>query len=518
MLIREKNVDSFRKTVELLDDLIIMARKETITFVNNSCTRITGYEKNALLGRELSLLIPREHVEKIQDVLQKEADTRDVIESFPIDIRAKNGTCVRIEAKIAVMGEEMILMARVPSRDDAYPGKMHVTDKHVKILLELAIKNGGTTDLQEILQNCVKAGIKACSMDSGGIYVIHPNGDLELAASSGLSSRYLEKVSFFRSETEVARRARSEERIYTEADDRCVQFDDEMHDEGLTSSLSFPVRNDGKVIARLNLASKSMVIIPRETRDFLEIMTSNLGNVIIRAESESFKRQFLALMTHELKTPLTLICGATELLDIKATTRDPVVSRAVDHIKRGSNRLKELIDTILDYSLIETGNMALTPQKFDLVPVIKDVVYDMSYLADRKKIQIATRFPESLEIVADKFRIGQVLVNLLSNAIKYTPLEGHVNIVVEVIKDFTEIMVIDDGLGITSQELAFLFTKYGRFERKDQGVEIKGTGLGLYIARGIVELHSGHIWAESEGRGKGSRFIFRIPIGISAIE
>jgi len=122
--------------------------------------------------------------------------------------------------------------------------------------------------------------------------------------------------------------------------------------------------------------------------------------------------------------------------------------------------------------------------------------------------------PKKLYLWIDGDKIEQIIANLLSNAINYTPVKGNIWIKLEEIEDFIEISIKDTGIGLTKSEIKKLFIKFSRIERgleEKKDIVLKGTGLGLYISKGIVELYDGKIWAESTGRNKGSTFIVRLP-------
>lgn len=136
----------------------------------------------------------------------------------------------------------------------------------------------------------------------------------------------------------------------------------------------------------------------------------------------------------------------------------------------------------------------------------------MTYLTNNRNQTINVILPDAVYLNVDKIRLQQVITNLLSNAIKNTPKNGeiHVNIIEK--QDYTDIQIRDNGIGITDEEKGLLFEKFGKIERygMDLGVDIEGSGLGLYISKEIIELHGGQIFAESEGRHKGALFTVRL--------
>ncbi|MHA1372172.1 MAG: sensor histidine kinase, partial [Promethearchaeota archaeon] len=190
--------------------------------------------------------------------------------------------------------------------------------------------------------------------------------------------------------------------------------------------------------------------------------------------------------------------------------------KMVEHIFNGAKRLRKLINNILDVSRIELGKFALDKTKFDLVKLIRECIDQINYRLKTKKQNLKTDLPSSLEIVADQERIRQVLINLMTNAIKNTPNNGNIEIMLQKMEDDNQVIfkIKDDGIGITTDEMKFLFAKFGKITRKNisEEVDLEGSGIGLYVSKKIIEYHEGNIKVKSEGRNKGAEFSFLIPI------
>jgi len=139
----------------------------------------------------------------------------------------------------------------------------------------------------------------------------------------------------------------------------------------------------------------------------------------------------------------------------------------------------------------------------------------MKYLIKQRKLTLNLNIPDEIYLEIDKNRIGEVMTNLLSNAIKYTPPNGKISIELQKQDRWVILNVKDTGVGLTEKEMSVLFTRFGKIDRYNDGLEyidIKGSGLGLYICKEILKLHGGQIWAESDGRNKGSTFMVKLPI------
>ncbi|MFX1376674.1 MAG: PAS domain S-box protein [Promethearchaeota archaeon] len=233
-------------------------------------------------------------------------------------------------------------------------------------------------------------------------------------------------------------------------------------------------------------------------------------------ELDQIRKDLISRVSHELKTPLVSVCGASELLlDL---FKDEIKEDNIELIKmiqKGGARLKYLVDNLLDITRIEYNKFKLIKDKTNLNEIVRDCRREMMYLVKQRRLTLKLELPDELIINIDKIRIEHVVLNLLSNAIKNTPPNGEIIINLSQNKDWAELSVRDTGIGLTREEMDRIFTRFGKIERYGEGLEyidIQGSGLGLFISKEIVDLHEGIIRAESKGRGKGSKFVVKLPI------
>lgn len=223
-------------------------------------------------------------------------------------------------------------------------------------------------------------------------------------------------------------------------------------------------------------------------------------------ELDRLKTEFVATASHELRTPLTSMAMGLHLLAEGAgaslAPRDQeVLTAAVED----TNRMRVLVDELLDLSRIESGQLAVRLEPVGLGPVITQVVETLRAQADAAGVTVATDVPAHIpDVMADSTRIGWVLTNLLANAFRYSGPEGHVLVAVDTVVDFVQVSVSDDGPGIPIESQARIF---GKFVQGPHGRTVGGTGLGLAIAKAIVDAHGGAIWVDS-APGQGSTFTF----------
>jgi len=228
-------------------------------------------------------------------------------------------------------------------------------------------------------------------------------------------------------------------------------------------------------------------------------------------EADRLKDEFLATLSHELRTPLTSILGWASMIR-NGEVEGSNASRAIETIERNARSQARLIDDLLDVSRIITGNLRLDLHPLNLAPIVDAALDALRPTADVKGIKLQTNFvPEECLVKGDPHRLRQVIWNLLSNAIKFTPRGGSVSIDLTCIESTARLTVSDTGDGISSEFLPYVFDRFrqaeGSISRKQGGL-----GLGLAVARHLVELHGGTITAESDGLGNGAVFTVDLPL------
>ena len=230
-------------------------------------------------------------------------------------------------------------------------------------------------------------------------------------------------------------------------------------------------------------------------------------------ELDNLRKELITRISHELRTPLTSIYGASQLL-LQSNKKD-VIEKIWPYLEityRGSIRLKELIDNLLDASRLDNKKFELRLSNENLKSLINDCIDELHYQADKRHLTINAELPVAVTIKLDKHRFEQVFMNILSNAIKNTPPHGQIFVILNETQDLVEVIIKDTGVGLTEEEKTKIFQKFGKIERygMDLDVDIEGAGLGLYISKEIVKLHGGEIIVESEGRNKGCTFTVRL--------
>ncbi|HOY55838.1 MAG TPA: ATP-binding protein [bacterium] len=225
------------------------------------------------------------------------------------------------------------------------------------------------------------------------------------------------------------------------------------------------------------------------------------------------KTEFISVASHQLRTPLSGIKGYLSMLkDGDFGVLEPKKKKIVSDVLVNTERMVRLVNIFLNISRIESGRLKLEKTKFDITDMTKETLHELKTDAECKGLKLEfVGVQEKIVVNADRDKLHDVLMNLVDNSIKYTA-KGTVTVGLQKKDDLVKITVSDTGIGITQDDIDDLFTKFGRGKKIAQ-INTAGSGLGLFIAKKIVELHDGKIWAESDGEGKGSAFSFEIPVG-----
>lgn len=282
----------------------------------------------------------------------------------------------------------------------------------------------------------------------------------------------------------------------------------------------------------------------REIKENLQRSTDELKRL------NQMKDSFLGVASHELKTPLTVIIGYAELMLTDMSDRlDPAILAMMEHISNAAERLSNIVRDMVDVSMLEYQRLQLRKRPVEINQVVEKAARELEFFFTQRKQQLQFNLQDGLPVIdCDPDRIGQIIGNLVGNAIKFTPDNGKVTVSTRLVAclrepkeradadddgpvvlcpiarqkhPYVEIVISDSGIGIDSKDQPHVFDKFyevGNIEEHFTGkiaFKGKGTGLGLTIVKGIVDLHGGEVWVESRGndpdRCPGSAFHFILP-------
>jgi signal transduction histidine kinase len=277
--------------------------------------------------------------------------------------------------------------------------------------------------------------------------------------------------------------------------------------------LVVPIRQAGQVSGVLSVYATYDREFSREEITLLEAFAGQAALALEKAQLYKHKEEFLSMTAHDLRAPLSAIKMSVGLLEAHLPTDlPPVLTRLVSNISRNSERLSNLLNDLLDLTRLEQGRIRLNLERLEVGEAVAATAHTLVPLFEEKAQKLELDKPRrEYWVMIDRRRFEQALVNLLTNANKYTPREGVVRVVLNVSDDAVTISICDSGPGIPPEEQIHIFDRYYRRPVHEQTAETTGSGLGLPIARYLIELHEGELWVESEV-GQGSTFFIKLPL------
>ena len=289
-----------------------------------------------------------------------------------------------------------------------------------------------------------------------------------------------------------------------------------MQREKLSAAMVVPIRAKDRVFGFFASLGSTPMTFSNDDLTFGVLIADRLGVALENAQLISqlkdamrARTEFVSIATHELKTPTTVLKGYAQALLRRAVPLGDSDRRVLVAINDQANRLVDLVNRLLDVSRIQAGRLELRPEEFDLVALGGEVLERFALIAaDGARLKLEAVEP-GLAGCWDRSHIDQVLTNLVSNALKYSPQGGEVVVRVRREKGEVLVSVTDGGIGIPLEQQSRIFQPFQRGDNARK-LKIEGAGLGLHIAREIVEQHGGRMWFES-AVGKGSTFYFTLP-------
>jgi signal transduction histidine kinase/HAMP domain-containing protein len=262
-------------------------------------------------------------------------------------------------------------------------------------------------------------------------------------------------------------------------------------------------------------------VVSAQTSPVLMSDGKQLGKVTVlrditrETEVDRLKDEFITTISHELRTPLTNIKGYGNLLTAMGGSIGEQQRRFVETINRHADQLEEMITQLLDFTQLEAGNLGLRFEPMSMESVVQHVAENWAERFEEKGIQFSVHVTGTIpRMMGDERRLRWALTNLAENACNYTQEGGKVTLSLSADEDSIMVQVIDTGVGIAPEDQVHLFTRFYRVSL-ERTIDVRGSGVGLYVARAIVEGHGGKIWVESE-LGQGSTFTFTLPLDAGA--
>jgi PAS domain S-box-containing protein len=523
--------------VDSSDDAIVSQTLDgVITSWNAAAERMFGYSAAEAIGRHITLIVPDVRHHEVAGVLER-VGRGERVHHFETVRRTRDGRHLDISLSVSPVKNATgtIIGASKIARDITGRREaeriLATTVHRLEVLYRLADGVGRAKTLGAVCEAAVDA-VMAVGADRASVLAFDDAGVMRFRAWRNLSDGYRAAVD---GHSPWSRNTPAPAPILVEdvlSDPHLGALRDVVAGEGIRALAFVPLVSQGLLLGKFMIYHDAAhAFSPAELRlaeTIAQHVAAGLSRVLAEASIEDLlgreqaarreadaanrgKDQFLAILSHELRTPLNAILGWARML------RGGILSErerahAIEVIERNADLQGQLIGDLLDISRIAVGKMELERAPVDLLLVARQAVESVVAAADAKKLHLAIELTAAAcEVLGDARRLQQVFSNLLQNAIKFTPEGGRIELRLSRHEASARVTVTDTGEGIDPAMLGRIFDL---FEQADSSTTRGhgGLGLGLAIARQVVELHGGAILAESEGPGKGSRFTIDFPV------
>jgi PAS domain S-box-containing protein len=514
------------------DSILILDAKGTIEFANRRVKTCLGYEPQELVGQSIDILLP-EHIQAFHqhewETFVSSPGSTYMGGNLEMNARKKDGANVPVDISLAPFEAPTgtIFTAFIKDVTD----QRRAADQQ-RFLSETTHILSETVNYQERIQRIAESIVPHMA-DWCTVHIAEPDG-LKLKASAaipeidakrvwelaGSKSLHRDEGSFSIGAVVKLGRSNFIEKITDEVLYQIADGDDDCFSHlkalNMQSLMSVPMKVRGRTVGAISFARCKPKVYSQKDLELAQMIADRAALAVDNARlyqdaqrSLRLREEILAVVSHDLKNPLNVIRGFNELIidSLQSEGSSAADIAAASAIARSVKQMERLIRDLLDLSKIELGNLAIEAKPCSVPKLILDGVELVKNMADKKKIQIHVDTQPNLPFVlCDADRIGQVMGNILSNAVKFLPNGGFVRVQSHLTPSGVEFSISDNGPGIACEDLPKVFDRYWQAKKTAR----MGSGLGLSIAKGIVENHRGKIWVESKV-GIGTIFYFTLP-------
>jgi PAS domain S-box-containing protein len=503
---------------------------------NRGAERIFGYQADEVIGRSIRLIIPADRQSEEDQVLAR-LRRGERVEHFETIRVSKSGTLIPISLSVAPVRDLYgnIVGASKIARDITERKRAEElaerSNRQATFLAQVSAL-AQSRDVERTLKSLASLTVPSIA-DWCAVDVLKPDGQIERLAvahvnrdGEALGHRLPEQFDDPASPDSPASVIRTGTAIYLPSIAPAKgslapseRTETSGQTQGLASYICVPMIAHSRPFGAITMATvRSGRRYSEEDLRFAEEIASRTALAVENAQAyeqldlaSRVKDEFLATLSHELRTPLNAVVGYIRMLRA-GTLNQERVPRALDVVERNATALTGIVEDVLDISRIVSGKVRLQVQSVDLRQLLIDAGESVAVAADAKGIRLDVKVPPKIgPIAGDPARLQQVVWNVLTNAVKFTPRDGQVQVRLEQGEAHVEIVVSDTGAGISAEFLPHVFE---RFRQAEGGTKRRhgGLGLGLAIARHIVEMHGGTVDAASEGEGKGTTIRIKLPM------
>ncbi len=531
--------------VESSDDAIVSKTLDgVIVSWNRGAEQLFGYTAEEMIGQPISRLMPAERQDDFATILAA-IRRGERLEHFETERVRKDGRRIHVSVTVSPIKDAAgnVIGASKIARDVTARKRAEQAVRERRAIVD-AINQVGRTlsaelELEKVLQAVTDAATSLTGGEFGAFFynaTDDQGGHYLLYTLSGAPRAAFEKLGMPRNTAMFAA---------TFAGERVVRLDDVKQDprygrnpphHGLpdghlpvTSYLAVPVvGRNGVVFGGLFLGHSESGIFSEDSEQIAVGLAAQAAIAIdnarlyaaerrLRAEAEAANRAkdaFLAMLGHELRNPLSAVRNAAVTARFDPARRE----RALDIVRRGTDRLGRLVDDLLDVARITQGKITLRTQRVRLAGVVERAVETTQPLIEERSHGLSLSLPrDEVQVDADPTRLEQVIVNLIANAVKYTEPGGRIEVALERDGADAVLRIRDNGIGIAPEMLPHVFDLFAQADR-GLGQEHGGLGIGLTVVQQLVALHGGRVQARSDGLGKGAEFVVRLPVPSRAPE
>lgn len=443
------------------------------------------------------------------------------------------------KAKTELTADKLFTSLTAALRSYQQLERMVQTRRGLEIIIDAASTLYDFKSMQRLAEGVLTQLASLLNVDCAGILVLRDNGgvdpELSVLAGSGCYSRFIGtttskaldpdlremvEAAFQRRKNEFAdhrsviylRTGSGREVVVLLQAERELSETDRSLVEIFSSRLSIAFDN---VILYQQLQDANTQLEDRVAQRTRALMQANrrLSAQWLRLQrANGFKNEILGTVAHDLKNPLGVILGRTEMLKelISTGASESGVVAQVDHIRDATKRLTTMVDHLISDAMADAFDITIRREPVDVAALVKEVAEANQPLAVNKQQTISVAAPANMVTMCDTDRIREAIDNLISNAIKYSPIGGKINVAVSHEGRDTTVRVSDEGAGLSPEDLGRLFGRFQRLSAKPTAGE-SSTGLGLSIVKRIIDMHGGEVTADSDGPGKGSTFTITLP-------
>lgn len=517
--------------VQSSDDAIVSKNLQgIIASWNRGAQEIFGYTEEEVVGRSITLLIPEERLSE-EDVILDKIKRGIKIDHFETIRRHKSGREIPVSITVSPVKDSAgnIVGASKVARDiTARLESQAAMEKYIRNLETLNTVGKSISenlDVQGILQRVTDATTKLTGAAFGAFFYnnLDDRGNtFQLFTLSGAPREIFDHMAMPRHTDLFLPTFRDRKVVRVDDITKHKDFGKNAPYKGMpkghfsvVSYLAIPViSKNGNVIGGLLYghpeagkftAEHELLVLNIAAQAAVSLDNSRLFEQV-KSLSEK-KDEFIALASHELKTPLTTIKGYLQVLSKKKA--DKISQLFLDKSLCQVDKLNTLVEDLLNMSRIESGQLNFNLEVFDIREMLKEIIETFSYSSQSHRVT-EKLWNDSVIIEGDRQRIEQAILNLMTNAIKYSPKADEIFVELEVVGENVVVKVRDMGIGLTGEQRRQLFT---RFYRAEDTQGISGLGLGLYLTKQIIDRHGGKIEVNSE-YGKGSEFSLILPLAV----